>query len=89
MFSYSTGKALLLLVFPLILLGQVQKKDLVRLPYGELYSLYFDNEKDQAKQIECANAYLKKATTANISIEKQGDITFMLFCIITQMKRKP
>lgn len=70
MFHYSPSKALLLFLFPLILLGQVQKKDLVRLPYGELYSLYFDNEKDQAKQIECANAYLKKATTANISVEK-------------------
>jgi AraC-like DNA-binding protein len=70
MFPYSTSKALLLFLFPLILLGQVQKKDLVRLPYGELYNLYFDNDKDQAKQIECANAYLKKATTANISVEK-------------------
>jgi hypothetical protein len=44
MFHYSAGKALLLFLFPLILLGQVQKKELIRLPYDELKKLYFDNE---------------------------------------------
>jgi AraC-like DNA-binding protein len=70
MFPYSTSKALLLFLFPLILLGQVQKKDLVRLPYDDLKNLYFDSEKDQTKQIEYANAYLIKAKSENNLIQK-------------------
>lgn len=64
------SKKLFLFLFPITLLGQVQKKDLTRLDYGELHNLYFDNEKDHAKQIEYAKAYLKKATNDNISIRK-------------------
>jgi AraC-like DNA-binding protein len=70
MFPYSTSKALLLFLFPLILLGQVQKKDLVRLPYDELKNLYFDNEKNQTKQFEYANAYLMKAKRENNLVQK-------------------
>lgn len=79
MIHSSPTKTIFLLVFPLILLGQVQKKNLARLSYGELYNLYSDNDKDQAKQIEYANAYLIKANAANISIEKaRGNYLFSL-----------
>jgi hypothetical protein len=45
-------------LFPLILLGQVQEKNLA---YDELYNLCSDNDNDRAKQIEYANTYLMKA----------------------------
>ncbi|MGO4822464.1 MULTISPECIES: hypothetical protein [unclassified Flavobacterium] len=64
------SRKLFLFLFPIVLLGQVEKKDLARLPYDQLKKLYFDNEKNQTKQIEYARAYLVKANAANISIEK-------------------
>jgi AraC-like DNA-binding protein len=70
MFHYSAGKALLLLVFPLILVGQVQKKDLAQLSYDELYNLCSDNDNDRAKQIEYANTYLIKAKRENNLVQK-------------------
>jgi AraC-like DNA-binding protein len=70
MFHYSTGKVLLLFLFPLILLGQVQKKNLARLSYDELYNLCSDNDNDRAKQIEYANTYLMKAKRENNLVQK-------------------
>ncbi len=70
MFPYSTSKALLLFLFPLILLGQVQKKDLVQLPYDELKELFIKNDKNQKKQLEYANAFLVKAKSDNSPIYK-------------------
>jgi AraC-like DNA-binding protein len=64
------SKNLFLFLLPIALLGQVQKKDLTRLPYDNLKKLYFDNEKNQTKQMEYANAYLAKANRENSSIRK-------------------
>lgn len=64
------NKSLCLFLLPIILSAQVKKTDLTRLPYGELYNLYSDNDKDQAKQIECANAYLIKAKRENNLVQK-------------------
>lgn len=64
------SKKLFLFLFPIVLLGQVQKKDLARLPYDQLKKLYFDNEKNKTKQIEYANAYLNKAKSENDLVQK-------------------
>jgi AraC-like DNA-binding protein len=79
MFNYFWSKALFLFLLPFILLGQVPKKDLTRLPYDELKKLYFDNEKSRAIQFKYAKAYLDKAIKEDISIEKaRGNYLFSL-----------
>ncbi|MFE3872280.1 helix-turn-helix domain-containing protein [Flavobacterium sp. ZS1P70] len=62
------SKTLFLFLLPLALLGQVQKKDLTRLPYDDLKKLFIENEKNHTKQIEYANAYLAKAKQEQTSI---------------------
>jgi AraC-like DNA-binding protein len=60
----------LLFLLPIIILGQAQKKDYTKLSYDELKSLYWNNEKNQTKQLEYAHAYLTKANKDNIAIRK-------------------
>jgi AraC-like DNA-binding protein len=60
----------LLFLLPIICLGQTQKKDYTKLSYDELKALYWNNEKDQTKQLEYAHAYLAKANRENIPIRK-------------------
>lgn len=64
------NKKLLLFLLPFTLLSQVQKIDLKRLSYDELYDMYFANEKNATKQMEYANAYLRKAKYENIPVQK-------------------
>lgn len=64
------NKKLFLFLLPFTLLSQVQKVDLRRLSYDELYDMYFANEKNPTKQMECANAYLRKAKYENIPVQK-------------------
>lgn len=51
-------------------MGQIQKKYFTKLSYDELHNLYFDNVKDQTKQIEYAHAYLTRANKESNSIRK-------------------
>lgn len=60
----------LLFLLPIIILGQAQKEDYTKLSYEELKALYFNSEKDQAKQREYASAYLTKANKDNSAIRK-------------------
>ncbi|AYN05874.1 helix-turn-helix domain-containing protein [Flavobacterium sp. 140616W15] len=70
MICFIKNRTVLLLLLPIICLGQTQKKDYTKLSYDELHDLYFDNEKDQTKQLEYAQAYLAKANRENIAIRK-------------------
>ena len=63
-------KNLFLLLIPLTLIGQAQKKNLTRLSYDEIKKLYYDNENNHIKQLQYANAYLLKAKNENKTIEK-------------------
>jgi AraC-like DNA-binding protein len=60
----------LLFLLPIIALGQIHKKYYTKLSYDELKGLYWDNEKNQVKQLEYAYAYLAKANNENIPIRK-------------------
>ncbi|MCV9932279.1 AraC family transcriptional regulator [Flavobacterium sp. LS1R47] len=64
------NRMVLLFLLPIIGLGQTQKKDYTKLSYDELKALYWNNEKDQTKQLEYARAYLVKANRENIPIRK-------------------
>jgi AraC-like DNA-binding protein len=64
------NKILFLFLIPFTLLGQTPKKDLSLLTYDELKKSYYDNEKNQSKQLVYANAYLLKAKNENNAIEK-------------------
>ncbi|WP_281322201.1 helix-turn-helix domain-containing protein [Flavobacterium aestivum] len=64
------NKFLFILLIPFAILGQASKREISRLTYDELKNLYFDNEKDQKLQLECANAYLTKAKNENNHIQK-------------------
>lgn len=69
--SYLNRKTILfLLLIPFSFLAQVPKKELTKLSYDEIKKLYFDNEKNQSKQLVYANAYLLKAKSENNAIEK-------------------
>jgi AraC-like DNA-binding protein len=63
-------KTLFLLLIPFTLLGQIPKKELSRLTYEGIKKLYYDNDKDQSKQLIYANAYILKAKSENNAIEK-------------------
>jgi AraC-like DNA-binding protein/predicted 3-demethylubiquinone-9 3-methyltransferase (glyoxalase superfamily) len=62
------SKKLIIFLLPLTLLGQVKKNDLTRLSYDELKKGYFDNPKNQTKQIQYATACLIKAKKENNTI---------------------
>ena len=64
------NKKKFLFLIPFILLGQASKKDLTRLTYDELKKSYYDNEKNQSKQLEYANVYLMKAKIENNPVQK-------------------
>lgn len=64
------NKKVLLFLLPIIALGQTQKKDYTKLSYDELKTLYWDNEKNETKQLKYAYAYLAKANKENIPIQK-------------------
>lgn len=63
-------KTILIFFIPFVLLAQMQKKDLTKLPYNELKNMYFDNEQDASKQMEYAKAYLIKAKSENNLVQK-------------------
>jgi AraC-like DNA-binding protein len=79
--TYSYWKKILfLLLIPFTLLGQAPKKDLTRLTYDALYNLYFDNYRNQSKQLEYAKAYMTKANMDNNPVKKaNGCYLFSLF----------
>lgn len=82
------NKKLFLFLLPFTLLSQVQKVDLRRLSYDELHDLYFANEKNQKKQLECAKAYLAKANRENLPIRKaKGNYQFALLYYETDANR--
>lgn len=64
------NKSLFLFLLPIILFAQVKKTDLTRLPYDELKELFIENDKNQKKQLEYANAFLVKAKYDNSPIYK-------------------
>jgi AraC-like DNA-binding protein len=63
-------KILFFLLIPFTLLGQTPKKELTKLSFDEIKKLYYNNEKDQSKQLIYANAYILKAKSENNTIEK-------------------
>lgn len=63
-------KTFLFLLFPVFLLAQESKKELMKLSYDELHALYFDNENNHKKQILYSNAFLEKAEKENNKIKK-------------------
>jgi AraC-like DNA-binding protein len=63
-------KTFFLLLFPLFLLAQESKKELMKLSYDELHALYFDNKSNHNKQILYSNAFLSKAEKENNKIKK-------------------
>jgi tetratricopeptide (TPR) repeat protein len=78
-------KILFLLLIPFTLLGQAQKKELTKLPYNVLYDLYFDNYKNQSKQLEFAKAYMTKANADNSPIKKANG--YYLFSILSESNK--
>jgi AraC-like DNA-binding protein len=64
------SKKLFLFLFPIALLGQVQKKDLTLLPYKTIDDNYFEEEGNYQKQLAWSNVYLEKAQKENKSIRK-------------------
>lgn len=64
------SKTFFLFLLPIALFAQFPKKDFTKLSYDDLKELYFDNEKNQTKQTEYANAYLAKAKNENSPIRK-------------------
>lgn len=63
-------KTFLFLLFPVFLLAQESKKELMKLSYDELHNLYFDNQNNHKKQILYSNAFLEKAEKENNKIKK-------------------
>lgn len=67
---FTWNKILFSLLISSTLLGQTPKEKLTNLSYNEIKKLYYDNEKNQSKQLIYANAYLVKAKNENKAIEK-------------------
>jgi len=81
MIFYKFRKALFLLLFPIFLLAQPLKKNLINLSYEELKESFKNNEQDKNKQLLYANAYLAKANRENNPNEKaRGWYLLSLLC---------
>ncbi len=70
MILFKFSKTFILLFFPIFLLAQESKKELMKLSFDELHNLYFDNDKNTAKQILYKDAYIAKAYKENNTVRK-------------------
>lgn len=70
MISLKFLKTFFLILFPVFLLAQESKKDLMKLSYDELHHLYFDNQDNPKKLILYSDAFLAKANKENYKIKK-------------------
>ncbi|HEU4791517.1 MAG TPA: AraC family transcriptional regulator [Flavobacterium sp.] len=78
-------KILFLLIIPFTLLGQAKENDHTRLTYDDLNNLYFDNYKNQSKQLECAKAIMTKANADNSPIKKANG--YYLFALLSESNK--
>lgn len=70
MILFKFSKTFILLFFPIFLLAQESKQELMKLSFDELHKLYFDNPNDIKKQILYKDAYMAKAYKENNTIRK-------------------
>jgi len=78
-------KTLFLVLIPFTLFGQLPKNNLTRLTYDSLNNLYFDNYKNQSKQLEYAKAYMTKANADNDPIRKANG--YYLFALLSESNK--
>lgn len=62
-------KYILVLLFPILILGQTSKNNLVNLSYDELWLMFFKEYKTNSNQIKYAETYLNKAKIENSNLE--------------------
>ena len=77
-------KCILVLLFPVLIMGQINNDHLNNLSYDELWLMFFKKYKTNSNQIKYAEAYLKKAKIQNSDLEIGRGLYLYAFNYIEQ-----